>query len=86
MSVRTFTNARHVGVRLQSICTGTHRHARVDASNTIEKRGTSRNMGTSSYPSVGRTVEREDQHELETREQKKKADDAKRIRGIFSRK
>ena len=30
-SVRTITNARQVGVRLQSKCTGTHRHARVDA-------------------------------------------------------
>ena len=36
--VRTVTNARQVGMRMRSKCTGAHRHARVDASNTIEKR------------------------------------------------
>ena len=36
-SVRTVTNARQVGMRMQSECTGTHRHARDDANNTIEK-------------------------------------------------
>ena len=36
-SVRTITNARQVGVRLQSKCTGTHRHARVNADNPTEK-------------------------------------------------
>ena len=35
-SVRTVTNARQVGMRMQSECTGTHRHAHVDASNTSE--------------------------------------------------
>ena len=37
-SVRTVTNARQVGMRMRSKCTGTHRHARVDASNTIDKK------------------------------------------------
>ena len=37
-SVRTITNARQVGVLLQSKCTGTHRHARVDAEDTIGRR------------------------------------------------
>ena len=36
-SVRTITNARLVGVRLQSKCNSTHRHARVDAEDVIEK-------------------------------------------------
>ena len=37
-SVRTITNARQVGVRLQSKCNSTHRHARVDAEDVIGKR------------------------------------------------
>ena len=37
-SVPTITNARQVGVRLQSKCTGTDRHARVDAEDTIERK------------------------------------------------
>ena len=37
-SVRTITNARPVGVRLQSTCNGTHRHVRVDAEDTIGRR------------------------------------------------
>ena len=37
-SVRTITNARQIKVRLQSKCTGTHRHARVDAEDTIGRR------------------------------------------------
>ena len=44
-SVRTITNARRVGVRLRSKCTSTHRHARVNTNNTIEKGETNRNMG-----------------------------------------
>ena len=42
-SVRTVTNARQVGMRMQSKCTGTHRHARVganDASGNMEQAGT----------------------------------------------
>ena len=37
VSVRTITNARRVVVRLQSKCASTHRHARVNADNTIKK-------------------------------------------------
>ena len=37
-SVPTITNARQVGVRLQSKCNGTHRHALVDAEDTIGRR------------------------------------------------
>ena len=36
-SVRTITNARQVGLRLRSKCTSTHRHARVNTNDTIEK-------------------------------------------------
>ena len=38
VSVRTVTNARRIGVRLQSKCAGTHRHARVNADDPTEKR------------------------------------------------
>ena len=31
------TNARQVGMRMLSKCTGTHRHARIDANNASEK-------------------------------------------------
>ena len=37
-SVRTVANVRQVGTRTRSKSAGTHRHARVDASNAIEKR------------------------------------------------
>ena len=37
-SVRTIINVRQVGERLQSKCNGTHRHARVDAEDTIGRR------------------------------------------------
>ena len=37
VSVRMMTNARRVGVRMQSLCTGTHRHARVVANNSCEE-------------------------------------------------
>ena len=37
-SVRTINNARQVGVRLQSKCIGTHRHALVDAEDTIGRK------------------------------------------------
>ena len=37
VSVRTITNARRVGARLQNKCTGTHRHARINANDTIEE-------------------------------------------------
>ena len=48
-SVRTITTARQVGARLQSKCTGTHRHALVDAGETIgRKDGANGNMGAPS--------------------------------------
>ena len=37
VSVPTITNARRVGVRLQSKCASAHRHARCTTSNTIEE-------------------------------------------------
>ena len=80
-SVRTVTNARQVGMRMRSKCTGTHRHARVDASDTIEKEEPTGKW----VRQVTRATEeqlREDQQELKTREQKKKAKGAKRIFGI----
>ena len=80
-SVRTITHARQVGVRLRSKCTGTHRHARVNANNTIEK---GEQTGTW-VRQVARVMEKQlgqDQQELKTREQKRRAEDAKRIRGI----
>ena len=73
-SVRTVTNARQVGTRMRSKCAGTHRHTRVNASS--RERGTNRNMDTSSCPSSGGEVR------VKMLEQKKKAKDAKRIRGI----
>ena len=75
------TNARQVGMRMRSKCTGTHRHAHVDVSNTIEKR---KPTGTL-VRQVARAMEeqmREDQQELKTREKKKETKDAKRMRGI----
>ena len=47
-SVRTATNARQVGVRLQCKCTGTHRHAQVDAEDTNVMEGANGNMGAPS--------------------------------------
>ena len=80
-SVRTITNARRVGVRLQNKCGSMHRHAQVKADNTIEKR-----ERTGSWVhQVAQAMEeklKEDQQELETREQKRKVEYAKRIRRI----
>ena len=70
VSVRTITNARRVGVRLQSKCAGTHRHARVDCDNPTEK-----GEQTGSWVrQVAQAMEeqlKEDQQELETREKKR---------------
>ena len=74
-------NARQVGMRMQSKCTGAHRHARVGANNISEKM---EQTGTWVHR-VARVMEerlRLDQEELKTREQKNKAKDANRIRGI----
>ena len=75
-SVRTVTNARQVGMRMQRKCTGRYRHARVGANNASE---TMEQPGTWVHP-VDRAMEeqlRKDQQEL--REQKRKAEDANRI-------
>ena len=77
-----FTDARHVGMRMQSKSTGTHRHARVDADNTCETTERPETLGTPSSPRMEEQL-REDEQELKTREQKKKAKDAKRIRGTI---
>ena len=44
-SVRTITNARQVGVRLQSKCNGTHRHARGRRRRHDRKEGANGNVG-----------------------------------------
>ena len=83
-SVRTVTNARQVGMRMQRKCTGTHRHARVGANNTSE---TMEHRGTWVHQ-VARLMEeqlREDKQELKTQEQKKSTD-ATRIRGTVHEK
>ena len=80
-SERTITNPRQVGVRLRSECTGTHGHARVNENSTIEK---GEQTGTW-VRQVARATEeqlRKDHQKPKTREQKRKAEDAKRIRGI----
>ena len=71
---RTITNARQVGVLLRSKCTGTHRHARVNANHTIDERGTNRNMGASCCASNGGTVEKRTSRSCKTQEQKRKAE------------
>ena len=77
-SVRTITNARRFGVRLQSKCASTHRHAPVNANNPTEK-----GEQTGSWVrQVAQAMEeplKEDQQELETREKKMKVEDVKRI-------
>ena len=80
VSVRTITNARRAAVRLRSKCTSTHRHAQTNENNAIEKE----QKGTWVRQVAGAMEEqlREDKEGLETHEQKKKTEDAKRIRGI----
>ena len=81
VSVRTITNARRVGVRLQSKCGSMHRHAQVNADNTIETRERTGPW----VRQVAQTMEeqlKEDQQELETREHQRKVEDAERIRRI----
>ena len=66
---------------MQSKCTGTHRHGRVGANNTTEKM---KQRGTWVHEVARATEEqlRQDKQELEMRERRKKAEDARRIRGI----
>ena len=75
----TITDARRVAVRLRSECTSTHRHAQTNENNAIGKEQT----GTW-VRQVARAMEeglREDQEGLQTHEQKRRTEDAKRIRG-----
>ena len=71
-SVRTITNARQVGVRMQSKCIGTHRHVCAGTNDMSEKVG---QTGTWTHQIAWATEEqlREDKQELKTQEQKKKA-------------
>ena len=81
VSVRTVTNARRVGVRLQSKCASAHRHAQVNTNSTTEK---GERTGTW-VRQVAQAIEeqlKEDHWELKTRERKRKVEDAKRIRRI----
>ena len=73
-SARTITNARQVEVRLQSKCTGAHRHARVNDN----KPNREREQTGSWVRQVAQAMEeqlKEDQQGLETREQKRKVED-----------
>ena len=81
VSVRTITNARRVGVRLQGKCGSMHRHAQVNADNTVE----TRERTGSWVRQVAQAMEeqlKEDQQELETRERRRKVEDVKRTRRI----
>ena len=76
-SVRTIANARQVATR--RTCIGSHRYARFDANDMSE-----RVTGTWVYQ-VAQAMEqqlKEDEQEVMTREWRKKAKDAKRIRGV----
>ena len=78
----TITNARRVAVRLRSKCTSTHRHAQTNENNTIEK---GEQTGIWVRPVAGEMEEqlRGDKERLKTHPQKRKTEDAKRIRGII---
>ena len=78
MSVRTVTNARRVGVRLQSTCAGTHRHARVNADDPTEK-GEQKGSWVRQVAQAMEEEVKEDQQELETRDKKRRMEDAKRM-------
>ena len=75
VTVRSITNARRLGARLQNKCTGTHRHARINANDTIEE---SERTGMWVRQAARATEEqvREDQQELEMRERKRSVEDA----------
>ena len=81
-SVRTITNARQAGVRLQSKCNSTHRHARVDAEDVIGKREQTGTWVCEAARAIDEQLKR-DKQELEMREQRKRAEDANRICSII---
>ena len=76
------TNAGQVGVRLQSKCNGTHRHARVDAEDTIGRREQTGTWVLQAARAKEEQLEK-DKQELEMREQWKRAEDANRICSII---
>ena len=82
-SVRTITNARQVGVRLQSKCNSTHRHARVDAEDVIGKREQTGTWVREAARAIDEELKK-DKQELEMREQRKRAEDANRICSIIN--
>ena len=82
-SVRTITNARQVGVRLQSKCNSTHRHARVDAEDLIGKREQTGTWVREAARAIDEQLKK-DKQELEMREQRKRAEDANRICSIIN--
>ena len=80
-SVRTITNARQVGVRLQSICNGTHRMPG-STPKTRSEGGSKRERGCEAARAMEEQL-KQDKQELETREQRKRAEDANRICSII---
>ena len=73
MSVRTVTNARQFGMQVQKKCTGTHRHARVGASNSSEKKQQPETWHIKLPEQWMEEQLREDKQELKVLEQKKKS-------------
>ena len=82
-SVRTITNARQVGVRLQSKCNSTHRHARVDAEDTVERMEQTGTLVREAARAIDEQLKK-DKQELEMWEQRRRAEDANRICSIIS--
>ena len=78
VSVRTITNARQVGVRLRSKCTGTHRHARIDAEDTIGREEQTETWVIQAVRAIEEQLKK-DKQELEMRERRKRTEDANRI-------
>ena len=81
-SVRMITNAGQIGVRLQSKYNGTHRHARVDAEDTIGRREQTGTWVRQAARAIEEQLER-DKQELEMREQRNRGEDANRICSII---
>ena len=67
---------------MQSKCNGTHRHARVDAEDTIGRREQTGTWVRQAARAIEEQLEK-DKQELEIREQRKRAEDANRICSII---
>ena len=80
-----FRAARQVGVRFQSKCNITHRHARVDAEDVIGKREQTGTWVREAARAIDEQLKK-DKQELEMREQRKRAEDANRICSIINEK